>query len=120
MGILLCPAAGLKSCGNTGLDRTFQLGRGIFKPETPAKEYRGRSYAGAPGFYSRWFGKIAIKRCKTINCRISGTAQAVRCCKTGGLAPACALALNLDPVVYLLTSPKFFSRNGFWGLPPVS
>ena len=61
-----------------------------------------------------------FRRCKIINCRISGTAQAVRCCKTGGLAPACALALNLDPVVYLLTSPKFFSRNGFWGLPPVS
>jgi len=30
VGILLCPAAGLKSCGNTGLDRTFQPGRGIF------------------------------------------------------------------------------------------
>ena len=29
VGILLCPAAGLKSCGNTGLDRTFQPGRGI-------------------------------------------------------------------------------------------
>ena len=29
VGILLCPAAGLESCGNTGLDRTFQPGRGI-------------------------------------------------------------------------------------------
>jgi len=27
VGILLCPAAGSKSCGNTGLDRTFQPGR---------------------------------------------------------------------------------------------
>jgi len=29
VGILLCPAAGLKSCGNTGLDWTFQPGRGL-------------------------------------------------------------------------------------------
>ena len=29
VGILLCPAAGLESCRNTGLDRTFQPRRGI-------------------------------------------------------------------------------------------
>jgi len=29
VGIFLCPAAGLKSCGNTAFDRTFQPGRGI-------------------------------------------------------------------------------------------
>ena len=29
VGILLCPAAGLKSCGNKGLDRTLQPGRGL-------------------------------------------------------------------------------------------
>jgi len=29
VGIFLCPYAGLKSCGNTALDRTFQPGRGV-------------------------------------------------------------------------------------------
>jgi len=32
VGILLCPVGGLKSFGNTALDRTFQPARGILKP----------------------------------------------------------------------------------------
>jgi len=42
VGIFLCPGAGLKSCGNTALDRTFQPGRGItqVRPNAAARMHR--------------------------------------------------------------------------------